>query len=191
MLAMTDRPRTQLHDVIVHVAPPTPGLIIRTGVHTTAFGTACIGVTDRGICHLTVADDHAELAARRARLAADWPGAMLIDDPQATAPHLHAAMDPLQAADRPRSVHLHGTEFQVAVWRALLGIPMGTTVSYRDLAAARGRPTAVRAVGSAVGDNPESYLIPCHRVLRSDGGIGGYAWGIARKSAMLAREGVR
>jgi AraC family transcriptional regulator of adaptative response/methylated-DNA-[protein]-cysteine methyltransferase len=87
-------------------------------------------------------------------------------------------------------VHLHGTDFQVAIWRALLGIPMGTTVSYRDLAAAIGRPTAVRAVGSAVGDNPVSYLIPCHRVLRSDGGIGGYAWGIARKSAMLAREGV-
>jgi AraC family transcriptional regulator of adaptative response/methylated-DNA-[protein]-cysteine methyltransferase len=186
----------RLHDVIVHVDAVTPGahrtrgdgLTIRLGVHESRFGTACIAITDRGICHLTFVDDDAAVAQRRAQLAAQWTHATIVDDQGATAAVLERALSPLEHAARPLAVHLKGTNFQVAVWRALLRIPAGTAVSYRDVAAAVGRPTATRAVGSAVGDNPISYLIPCHRVLRADGGIGGYAWGIERKLAMLAHE---
>jgi AraC family transcriptional regulator, regulatory protein of adaptative response / methylated-DNA-[protein]-cysteine methyltransferase len=187
----------RLHDVIVHVDAVTPGahrtrgvgVTIRTGVHDTAYGTAFIAVTERGICHLTFVDDDTALRDRRAALLDRWPAAEIRDDPSVTAPAIAAAFDPLRSARAPLAVHLKGTNFQVAVWRALLRIPVGAAVSYRDIATAVGRPTATRAVGTAVGDNPVSYLIPCHRVLRSDGGIGGYAWGIARKQAMLLREG--
>ncbi len=186
----------RLHDVIVHADAVTPGahrsrgdgLTLRTGVHATPFGEALIGVTDRGICHLTFVDSARDAAAQRDALAGAWPAARLVDDPRGTAAVAARVFTPIRRADAPLAVHLKGTNFQLAVWRALLRIPVGALVTYSDVANAVGRPTATRAVGSAVGDNPVSYLIPCHRVLRRDGGIGGYAWGVERKRVMLARE---
>jgi len=186
----------RLHDVIVHADAVTPGahrsggagLTIRTGVHTGPLGDAFVAVTDRGICHLSFVDDASALRTRRAQLAAAWPAATIVDDARATAPVAARALDPLAAPTAPLALHLRGTNFQLAVWRALLHVPHGALVRYADVARAVGRPRAVRAVGSAVGDNPVWVLIPCHRVLRSDGGLGGYAGGLARKAVLLARE---
>ncbi len=186
----------RLHDVIVHADAVTPGahrtfgegLTLRTGVHPGPLGDAFVAITDRGICHLTFVNDAASLHERRAQLAADWPAARIIEDPRSTAPIAERAVGPLRNARAPLALHLKGTNFQLAVWRALLDVPTGALVRYADVARAVGRPRAVRAVGSAVGDNPVGVLIPCHRVLRSDGGIGGYAGGLARKWVLLAWE---
>ncbi len=186
----------RLHDVIVHADAVTPGahrrfgagLTLRTGVHPGPLGDAFIATTERGICHLTFVNDARELDARRAQLAAQWPAARIIDDPVHTAPIAERAVGPLRTARAPLALHLKGTNFQLAVWRALLAVPAGALVRYADVARAAGNPRAVRAAGSAVGDNPVSVLIPCHRVLRSDGGIGGYSGGLARKWVLLAWE---
>lgn len=160
---------------------------LRVGVHATPLGHAVVGVTEQGCCHLRFVDDEAAVTATRARLAQRWPGRAILEDAAATAPYVARAMAPQPDAD-PLPLHLEGTPFQLAVWRALLALPSGARVTYRDIAQAIGRPTAVRAVGSAIGDNPVWVLVPCHRVLRSDGGLGGYAGGLARKQALLARE---
>jgi AraC family transcriptional regulator of adaptative response/methylated-DNA-[protein]-cysteine methyltransferase len=186
----------RLHDVILHADAVTPGahrrlgdgLTLRTGVHPGPFGDAFVAITDRGICHLSFVDGADALAAARARLAQDWPAAQIVEDQAATAPVAARATDPLAAPRGPLALHLKGTNFQLAVWRALLAVPPGALVRYADIARAIGRPSAVRAVGSAVGDNPVWVLVPCHRVLRSDGGLGGYAGGLARKQALRARE---
>lgn len=186
----------RLHDVIVHAEPITPGaplghgagLTIHTGVHPTPFGDALIAITARGICHLSFVDRDDDVRERLAALRNDWPAAAIVADDQRTAPIAARVFGGRQDAGAPLAVHLTGTDFQLAVWRTLLRIPPGTAVSYRDVAAAVGRPAATRAVGTAVGDNPIWYLIPCHRVLRSDGGLGGYAGGLERKVVMLARE---
>lgn len=91
--------------------------------------------------------------------------------------------------DQIETLHLLGTEFQIAVWQALLQIPRGTTVSYAQIAQQIGRPLAVRAVGSAVGSNPVSLIVPCHRVVRADGSLGGYFWGLELKNRLLKDEG--
>jgi len=96
-----------------------------------------------------------------------------------------------RSAERPLPLLVQGTNFQVQVWRALLAIPEGTATTYGDLASALGRPKAARAVGTACGSNRIAWLIPCHRVLRESGALGGYAWGLERKRAMLAWEGAR
>jgi AraC family transcriptional regulator of adaptative response/methylated-DNA-[protein]-cysteine methyltransferase len=119
-----------------------------------------------------------------------WPAAQFFEDAEATAP----ICEQIFASDipeRPIRLRLIGTEFDVRVWEALLGIPMGRVVNYIDIARQIGFPTAMRAVGAAVGRNPISFLVPCHRVLRADGGLGGYHWGLARKRAMLAWEKAR
>ena len=96
--------------------------------------------------------------------------------------------DGVGATDEPFTLHLRGTNFQLQVWQALLRIPAGHAVSYSDLARAIDRPTATRAVANAIGANPVAYVIPCHRVLRESGELGGYRWDPVRKQAMLVRE---
>lgn len=130
----------------------------------------------------------AELAALRA----SWPLARFEEDPAGTAAVVAAMFDtPRAARPGPLSLHVVGTNFQVAVWRALLRIPHGHFASYRQLAQAIGRPGASRAVGGAVGANPVALLIPCHRVIQQSGALGGYRWGPLRKRALLAWEQLR
>jgi AraC family transcriptional regulator of adaptative response/methylated-DNA-[protein]-cysteine methyltransferase len=142
-----------------------------------------IAATDRGLCRISFDESEADLRRRFPHAdiqAADEAFAALAADVVALAD------DPARAANLPLDVA--GTAFQQSVWEALRAIPPGETRSYKQVAAAVGRPDAVRAAGTACGDNNLALLIPCHRVLRSDGGLGGYAYGLERKRALLARE---
>lgn len=186
----------RLHDLLVNAEAVTPGefqragrgLVIRYGFHPTPFGDCLIAVTPRGICHLAFTQPISRAEAL-ARLRHDWGGAELVADQAGTRLAAAKAFPPPGSAPSPGlALHVKGTNFQLKVWRALLEIPPGSVTTYGDLAKAVGDPNASRAVGTAVGSNPVSYLIPCHRVIRASGELGGYAWGPDRKRTMLALE---
>jgi AraC family transcriptional regulator of adaptative response/methylated-DNA-[protein]-cysteine methyltransferase len=164
-------------------------LTMRYGFHPTPFGTALVAVTARGICALRfVADGERQQAV--ADLQAEWSRAALVADQAATAPLVDEIFARRDDA-RPFHLLLRGTNFQVQVWRALLQIPPGALVSYQRVADYLGRPTASRAVAGAIARNPIGYLIPCHRVIGSSGGIRGYRWHPVRKQALIAWEAAR
>lgn len=181
----------RLHDLFVQGAAVTPGafksggagLVIRYGIVPSPFGYAFLALTPHGICELDLRTELADAMVRKAAMPQRWPQAQLVEDVQAVAA---VAAQVFGGGTHP--LHLRGTNFQLKVWQALLHIPQGSLTDYSAVAQAVGNPKAVRAVGTAVGDNPIAYLIPCHRVLRKDGGIGGYATGTARKQTMLAFE---
>jgi AraC family transcriptional regulator, regulatory protein of adaptative response / methylated-DNA-[protein]-cysteine methyltransferase len=184
---------SRLHDLMVRLYAVTPGedaasgrgLTIRHGVHESPFGPALLASTERGVCALDFVPD-GDAAAPLAAISARWPEARLAHDPA------HAAATLARVFDGGAvPLHVQGTNFQARVWEALLRIPPGAATSYGRLAAAVGAPGAARAVGAAVGSNPVAYLIPCHRVLRASGALGGYRWGVPRKRAMLAWEAAR
>ena len=186
----------RLHDLMVTLEAVSPGeyraagawLEIRWGTHATPFGEAFLGVTQRGICAFEfLAGRQPEEAA--AELAAGWPAAELRHDP-ATTRSVVTKVFPQHhlLPEGPFHLLVRGTNFQIRVWQALLRIPSGTVISYGDLAGRLGNPGAARAVGSAVGSNQVSYLIPCHRVVRQATGLGHYRWGAVRKHALLAWE---
>jgi len=183
----------RLHDLFVNVEGVTPGeykrggagLIIRHGVHDSPFGPCLLMHTERGICGLAFVDEDDERQGL-ASMAARWPNAELVEDAAAGAELASRIFSP-RSGDR-LTVLLHGTPFQIQVWEALLRIPAGAVTSYQALADSLGKPNASRAVGTANGANPVSYLIPCHRVIRKSGALGGYRWGLGRKLAMLSRE---
>jgi AraC family transcriptional regulator of adaptative response/methylated-DNA-[protein]-cysteine methyltransferase len=195
----------RLHDLLVNLEAMTPGqvkqrgagLTIRTGVHPSPFGPARIGVTERGVCWLSFEDKEMgrqgdkETGRGLVELRESWAGANVVADQSGTA-HIAAqifSLSPgLPVSLSPLHLYVRGTNFQVKVWEALLRIPAGGAVSYGDVARWIGQPGASRAVGSAVGANLISYLIPCHRVLRSSGVVGDYRWGHTRKQAILAWE---
>jgi AraC family transcriptional regulator of adaptative response/methylated-DNA-[protein]-cysteine methyltransferase len=160
------------------------GETIRWTVAQSALGPMLLAATAKGICRLTFDED--EQALRRI-----FPNATLIADDGSMAELVQGALTaverPLAAPELPLDVA--GTAFQEAVWRELRKIPPGETRSYAQIAAAVGKPGAVRAAGSANGSNHVSVLIPCHRVVRSDGSLGGYAGGIDRKRKLLEAEG--
>ncbi|MGD9418008.1 MAG: methylated-DNA--[protein]-cysteine S-methyltransferase [Verrucomicrobiota bacterium JB025] len=187
----------RLHDLCVTLDAATPGeikqrgrgLAITAGFAETPFGHALIATTPRGICHLSFFDP-AEKQAALATLTADWPlSDFRFHDPSATA--LATRIFQPAPAAAPLKLHVRGTAFQLRVWRALLEIPPGTLASYSTVATRAGTPKATRATGTAVGSNPISYLIPCHRVIRETGVIGNYRWGPTRKRAILAYEQAR
>jgi AraC family transcriptional regulator of adaptative response/methylated-DNA-[protein]-cysteine methyltransferase len=185
----------RLHDLLVTLEAFSPGeyktggqgVVIRYGIHETGFGPVLIGITDRGICHLSFLTS-TETQPVWETLNQTWPEAELQPDASATAVYRQAIFTPLAERPQPLAVIVKGTNFQMQVWRVLLSIPPGGLTTYQTIAAAIGRPTAARAVGNAVGKNPVAYLIPCHRVIRASGALGGYRWGLARKSAILAWE---
>jgi AraC family transcriptional regulator of adaptative response/methylated-DNA-[protein]-cysteine methyltransferase len=162
------------------------GLTIRYGWFPTPFGEALAMGTDRGLCGLGFVDDCGRDAAM-ADLCGRWPRASFVEDRAALAPWVEAAF----AGKGEARLHMIGAPFQIKVWEALLTVPSGQVTTYSELARAIGHPTAVRAVGTAVGRNPVSWLIPCHRALRKTGGLGGYHWGLPVKRAMLAWEAAR
>ncbi len=185
----------RLHDLFVDIEAMTPGeykrrgagLEIRHAWTRTDFGLCHVAATQRGLCSVSFQDQ--QTAAPLEQLLADWPAARLVED-QSVPVVLDRALAALAAGDKPEAMRVlvRGTNFQVQVWRALLRIPLGFTLSYGELAAELGRPSGARAVGSAVGANRIGFLIPCHRVLRAGGALGGYRWGEPTKRAILAWE---
>jgi len=188
----------RLHDLFVTLDAVTPGefrengsgLRISAGFHESPFGEALVATTERGVCGLSFHDGSRRSALRD--LAERWPQATIEERPRVTAPIASRIFAALVVRDPeglvPLGLLVRGTNFQVKVWRALLQIPVGSVATYEDIATAIGTPNAVRAVGTAIGRNPVAFLIPCHRVIRTTGALGGYRWGLPRKRAMLAWE---
>jgi AraC family transcriptional regulator of adaptative response/methylated-DNA-[protein]-cysteine methyltransferase len=189
----------RLHDLFVTHEAMSPGewksgaagLTITYGFHPSPFGTALVMATERGLAGLAFADPGEEAAAL-ADMRGRWPKASYVEDKARTAPLARRIFDSkLWRADRPLRVVLIGTDFEVRVWDTLLKIPMGRATTYSDIAAKIGADKAARAVGAAVGKNPLSFVVPCHRVLGKSGDITGYHWGLTRKRAMLGWEAGR
>jgi AraC family transcriptional regulator of adaptative response/methylated-DNA-[protein]-cysteine methyltransferase len=186
----------RLHDLFVTHEAMSPGewknggagLTLRYGFHASPFGSAIVMASGRGLAGLAFADpgdEHAALADMRAR----WPNATYVEDIEGTEPLAQRIFNTkLWRPDQPLRVVLIGTDFEVRVWETLLKIPMGRAVSYSDIACKIEKPKASRAVGAAVGKNPVSFVVPCHRALGKDGKLTGYHWGITRKQAMLGWE---
>jgi AraC family transcriptional regulator of adaptative response/methylated-DNA-[protein]-cysteine methyltransferase len=144
--------------------------------------------TDRGLAGLAFGDPGEE-KAMLADMTRRWPKATYVEDKARSAPLAARVFDSkLWRPDRPLRIVMIGTDFEVRVWETLLGIPMGKCATYSDIASKLGKPKAARAVGAAVGKNPMSFVVPCHRVLGRSGDITGYHWGLTRKRAMLGWE---
>ena len=177
----------RLHDAMIRLERMTPGEFkagpeLRWSQASTELGELTVAATSRGLCGVSFSGIES--------IAERWPGCSLRRDPQWLAPVV-AQLEQLLRGDslkRPLAVVLRGTDLQVAVWRALLEIPPGAVTTYSRLAQQVGKPSAVRAVASAVGANHLACLIPCHRVIQATGALGGYRWGLERKAALLAHE---
>ncbi|WHO74129.1 bifunctional helix-turn-helix domain-containing protein/methylated-DNA--[protein]-cysteine S-methyltransferase [Rhizobium sp. BT03] len=187
---------SRLHDLFVTHEAMSPGewkakgggLTIRYGFHICPFGIALIMVTDRGLAGLAFSDSGDEKACLE-DMTCRWPNAQYVEDLQATVPYAARIFEPGKwSSEQPLRVVLIGTDFQVSVWQSLMKIPFGKAVTYSDIARDIGRPTAQRAVGAAVGANPISFVVPCHRAVGKNGALTGYHWGLTRKRAMLGWE---
>lgn len=186
----------RLHDLFVKIEGMTPGeyknggekLSINYQFADSPFGSILVASTDKGICHLAFVTDEAEALEELRR---QFPKATLTeqtDDLQQSALRIFQ-----RNWEQPEQIRLHlrGSDFQLKVWEALLKIPAGKLSTYGEIARTIQQPGSSRAVGSAIGHNPVAYLIPCHRVIRSSGEFGGYAWGAARKTAIIGWEAAR
>lgn len=189
---------SRLYDHFVQLEAVTPGeykkggvgLTIEYAVHDTPFGKAFIATTTRGICQFAFLD-YSDINVLMSDLSSKWPHAVIHENYQRTRAIIETMFDGEKRLDRPLSLHVSGTNFQVRVWKALLQIPPGTVVSYSQVASGIGRPRSARAVGTAVGANPVAFLIPCHRVIQQSGKLGGYHWGETRMHAIHAWESAK
>jgi AraC family transcriptional regulator of adaptative response/methylated-DNA-[protein]-cysteine methyltransferase len=188
---------SRLHDLFVaHEAMPPgifraggAGLEMSWGAAPSPFGIAIITATPYGIAGIGFADDPTGIEAAFDDLAGRWPNARYSRNDRIAANAAERIFDPVQWDPRqPVRVVLIGTDFEVRVWETLLRIPCGTATTYGEVARRIGRPAAARAVGAAIGKNPVSFVVPCHRVLGSNGDLTGYHWGVPRKRAMLGWE---
>lgn len=209
---------SRLHDLFVTHEAISPGeyksggegLVIRYGFHASPFGIALVMANERGLCGLAFADAGTDaltgldpaapqaaksLAPEIGRIAAltdmksRWPRAQIVEDSVFTQPYaLRIFQSERWSPDQPLRVFMIGTDFEVRVWETLLGIPMGRAVTYGSVAQTIDKPNAARAVGAAVGRNPISFVVPCHRVVGKSGALTGYHWGLTRKRAMLGWE---
>ncbi len=188
----------RLHDLFIRWEAMSPGdfalkgdgLAIYWGWFESPFGPSLVMGTDKGICGIGFAAETGEEEAMR-DLTSRWPKATFIEDPMMLRPWVLQAFGAGQNAADPTPLYLIGAPFQIKVWEALLTIPSGNITTYSEIAGHIGAPKAVRAVGTAVGRNPISWLVPCHRALRKSGGLGGYHWGLPVKRALLAYESAR
>jgi AraC family transcriptional regulator, regulatory protein of adaptative response / methylated-DNA-[protein]-cysteine methyltransferase len=184
---------SRLHDRFVRIIAMTPGECARGGAALTLgwglgdspLGPVVVAWTARGVCYLAFTDT---VTAGEALLVQQWPAAVRTRDQTHAQELVELAFTTARERRRPVHLAVSGTSFQVAIWRALLTVPEGRLTTYGALAAAAGNPAAVRAAGTAVGANPISVLIPCHRAIRASGLLGGYHWGLDRKCGLLARE---
>jgi AraC family transcriptional regulator of adaptative response/methylated-DNA-[protein]-cysteine methyltransferase len=187
---------SRLHDLFVSIEGMTPGdyknggenLSINYSYAESPFGNILVASTPKGICHLAFADEDAEaLQALKNR----FPNAsykQMVDLIQQNA--LHIFKDDWNRPDQIK-LHLKGSDFQLKVWESLLKIPAGRLATYGEIASHISKPAASRAVGTAVGDNPVAFLIPCHRVIQASGALGGYMWGPVRKTAIIGWEAAK
>lgn len=183
----------RLHDHFIHLEAITPGeyknngegLTIYYGVHETKFGNTFVAITERGICQLSFIDDVDDSVFVN-ELQQCWSSACIKESKKITRPYINSIFSGNN--DQAISIFVKGTNFQINVWKALLNIPYGHLTTYGKIAKNIGNPKAFRAVGTAVGANPVSLLIPCHRVIRSTGVIGEYRWGSTRKRSILSWE---
>ncbi|MFS4580944.1 methylated-DNA--[protein]-cysteine S-methyltransferase [Phaeobacter sp. C3_T13_0] len=184
----------RLHDLFLRWEAMSPGEYARKGAglriywgwFDSPFGLVLVMGTAKGICGIGFAAETGSeptMADMRSR----WPQADYVEDPMALRPMIEAIFDQRGEAN----LHMIGAPLQIKVWEALLRIPSGQVTTYSEIAHSIGAPRAVRAVGTAVGRNPVSWLIPCHRALRKSGALGGYHWGLPVKRAMLAYEAAR
>lgn len=189
----------RLHDLFVTHEAMSPGewksggqgLELRYGFHPSPFGIALVIVAPRGLAGLAMADAGKERAALK-DMKGRWPNATYVEDSATTAPVAARIFDPkLWRPDQPLRVVLLGTDFEVRVWETLLRIPMGRFATYSGIAGHLEKPKAARAVGAAVGKNPISFVVPCHRVIGKSGELTGYHWGLTRKRAMLGWEAAK
>jgi AraC family transcriptional regulator, regulatory protein of adaptative response / methylated-DNA-[protein]-cysteine methyltransferase len=200
----------RLHDLFVTHEAMSPGewkaggagLVLRYGFHASPFGEALAVITERGLCGLGWVDgkdaagraaDSGKPAGGRDGAMADmrrrWPNATFLADQAGTLPYVSRVFEPeTWRPDAPLRVVMIGSDFEVRVWSTLLRIPLGRATTYGDIAGRIGKPSAARAVGAAVGRNPISFVVPCHRVLGKSGALTGYHWGITRKQAILGWE---
>ena len=186
----------RLHDLFVDHEGMTPGVYkaggagvaIRYGFHASPFGTALVMATGQGLAGLAFADEAGEAAAF-ADMSRRWPNAAYTEDEAGTADLAARIFNPANwQPGQPLKVVFIGTDFEIRVWETLLRIPLGKATTYSDIAAHLGKPKAARAVGAAVGRNPVSFVVPCHRVLGKAGDLRGYHWGLTRKRAILGWE---
>ncbi|WP_370399876.1 methylated-DNA--[protein]-cysteine S-methyltransferase [Sulfitobacter sp. JB4-11] len=188
----------RLHDLFLRWEAMSPGTFAQKGAGLTIcwgrfespFGPALVMGTEKGICGLALAAEMGEAAAMQ-DLKDRWPEATFVEDAEMLRPWVQIAFGAQDDAQEKAPLYLIGAPFQIKVWEALLRIPSGEVTTYSDIATAIGSPKAVRAVGTAVGRNPVSWLIPCHRALRKSGALGGYHWGLPVKRALLAYEAAR
>ncbi|MCH8958533.1 MAG: methylated-DNA--[protein]-cysteine S-methyltransferase [Proteobacteria bacterium] len=181
----------RLHDLFVTIEAMTPGeyknggagLVLDYGFSASPFGDVLLAGTRRGLSHLSFVDQGADGAADE--LGKAWPNATLARNDQGMSA---LAGQIFSGGGNALHLRLKGTNFQLQVWQALLKIPSGNQTSYSELAKTIGRPNSHRAVANAVGRNPVAWLIPCHRVLRASGALGGYRWGVDRKAEILTWE---
>ncbi len=186
----------RLHDLFTGIEGMTPGeyknggesLDIHYNFEESPFGTILLASTSRGICYMAFAEDQEHALAE---LQKHFPNARYTRMSDRIQQNALQIFSPVPLRPEQIKLHLKGTDFQLKVWQALLQIPMGHLTSYGALATAINQPGASRAVGSAVGDNPVAFIIPCHRVIRSSGSIGQYHWGSDRKTAMIGWEAAR
>lgn len=188
----------RLHDLFLRWEAMSPGEFARAGDglrifwgwFESPFGPALVMGTERGICGLGFASE-AGTSATMEDLRSRWPKADFVEDAERLRPWVQRAFGAAGSEAEPAPLYLIGAPFQLKVWEALLTIPSGHVTTYSEIATTIGHPKAVRAVGTAVGRNPISWLIPCHRALRKSGGLGGYHWGLPVKRALLAWESAR
>ena len=189
----------RLHDLFVSIEGMTPGefrhggaeLAVNYSFAESPFGELLVASTAKGICYMAFVDQREGESAAFAALQTRFPNAryrQVIDLIQQNALYIFT-QDWTRLAEI--KLHLKGTDFQLKVWETLLRIPLGGLSTYKDIAGRLGNPNASRAVGSAVGDNPVAFLIPCHRVIQSSGVIGEYHWGTTRKTAMIGWEAAK
>ncbi len=187
---------SRLHDLFVTVEAMTPGsyksmgedLQIQYSFHETPFGKVVVASTEIGICKLEFVEQEEDGLAL---LAAEWPLASLTFKKDRNEQYVKQIFYTSGPAEATLRLNLKGTPFQIKVWEALLRIPEGRLSTYQEIADFIGHPKATRAVGTAIGSNPVAVLIPCHRVIRRDGGLGGYHWGNDRKVSLIAWEKCR
>lgn len=183
----------RLHELFVHIEGMTPGeykaggqgLLINYSFAETPFGEMLVASTTKGVCYMAFSDDHERVLNELTRL---FPFARFEKYPDEFQQQALAVFTMDWKNMKEVKLHLRGTDFQLKVWETLLKIPMGGLTTYGEIADYLENPMASRAVGTAVGDNPVAFLIPCHRVIRSTGALGGYHWGLTRKTAMIGWE---
>jgi len=190
---------SRLHDHFISMEAITPGefkargagIEIYYGIHSCPFGSMLLAQSQRGICTLSFILDDQSLEHEIDALHRQWPDARISEESARTAETAGRIFTAPYRQSGRIYLTVRGTNFQVNVWKALLKIPPGHISSYQEIAAQLGAPRAFRAVASAIAANPVGYLIPCHRVLRSNGDLGGYKWGTERKHALIAWEAAR